>query len=188
MTGEAIQLVEGRSCEGCTLCCKLLGIKELDKPQMAWCQHCAPGTGCKIYESRPTECAKFYCDYRTQSALDERWNPKTSKIVVVYRGNDRAMAVYVDPSRKDAWRKAPYYPQIKAWANSLCPQNGQVVVWEGNNAVAVMPNRDKPLGQGEQGQLVAVFSKMTPQGMIYDAVLMDKEASVESVMHKVGKT
>ena len=188
MTVEPGKLVEGRGCNGCTMCCKLLGIKEFNKPQMVWCQHCDVGVGCKIYDSRPAECSGFYCDYLMQPELDERWYPKQSKMVVVYRGNDRAMAIYVDTSRKDAWKKAPFYAQIKAWANNLCPQRGQVVVWEGNNAVAILPNRDKALGAGEPVQLVAVFEKMTPQGMIYDAVLMDKGAPIESVMHKVGKT
>ena len=163
MTVEPGKLVEGRGCNGCTMCCKLLGIKEFNKPQMVWCQHCDVGVGCKIYDSRPAECSGFYCDYLMQPELDERWYPKQSKMVVVYA-------------------------QIKAWANNLCPQRGQVVVWEGNNAVAILPNRDKALGAGEPGQLVAVFEKMTPQGMIYDAVLMDKGAPIESVMHKVGKT
>src|SRR4051812_11153390 len=120
-TGESATLVEGRGCNGCTMCCKLLGVKELDKPQMEWCSHCTPGVGCKIYETRPAECSAFYCDYRKRPELDERWHPKQSKMVVVYREKDRALAVYVDPTRKDAWRKAPFYGQIKMWASNLCP-------------------------------------------------------------------
>jgi hypothetical protein len=33
------QIVEGRGCKDCTLCCKLLGIAELEKPRATWCTH-----------------------------------------------------------------------------------------------------------------------------------------------------
>ena len=36
------QIIEGRSCDGCTLCCKLLSVEEIDKPQQHWCEHCDP--------------------------------------------------------------------------------------------------------------------------------------------------
>ena len=32
---DANPVVPGRGCDGCTLCCKLLGIAELDKPANA---------------------------------------------------------------------------------------------------------------------------------------------------------
>ena len=41
-------LVQGRQCGTCTLCCKLLGIKEINKPDWTWRTHCKPGRGCEI--------------------------------------------------------------------------------------------------------------------------------------------
>ena len=38
-----------RQCGDCSLCCKVLGIPELNKPKDAWCpQLCAAGTGCRM--------------------------------------------------------------------------------------------------------------------------------------------
>ena len=79
-----VQIVEGRSCKGCTLCCKLLAISELEKPRATWCTHCDVKAGCRIHGSHPVECKDFYCGYLTNSALDERWAPTKSKIVLAY--------------------------------------------------------------------------------------------------------
>lgn len=52
---------EARVCGGCTACCKLMEVTELQKPMGRWCQHCAIGEGCKIYEERPESCRGFRC-------------------------------------------------------------------------------------------------------------------------------
>ncbi len=33
------------SCDGCTVCCKVLKIRELDKPANIWCAECKIGGG-----------------------------------------------------------------------------------------------------------------------------------------------
>jgi len=38
-------------------------IRSLDKPAGKWCDHCAIGSGCKIYEERPQDCRDFHCGY-----------------------------------------------------------------------------------------------------------------------------
>src|SRR5882724_2041221 len=48
-------------CGTCTMCCKLLFVNELKKPKNTWCEHCAIGTGCKVYQDRPASCAGFKC-------------------------------------------------------------------------------------------------------------------------------
>src|SRR5262249_50752592 len=40
-----------RGCDGCTLCCKVMEVKEIAKPGGKWCAHCKTGTGCGIYDS-----------------------------------------------------------------------------------------------------------------------------------------
>jgi hypothetical protein len=53
--------INGRSCGGCTACCKTYRIGPLKKPAGVWCKECAIGVGCRIYESRPEECRGFQC-------------------------------------------------------------------------------------------------------------------------------
>ena len=58
---QQVAIVPGRDCAGCTMCCKLLRVEELDTPPLSWCPHCSVRTGCSIYDDRPTECRQFYC-------------------------------------------------------------------------------------------------------------------------------
>ena len=52
-----------RNCGNCNMCCKLpeINFKELKKKSFEWCKHCEIGVGCKIYDTRPKGCRKFYC-------------------------------------------------------------------------------------------------------------------------------
>jgi hypothetical protein len=54
-------LFPSRTCGDCTYCCKIMGIKEIDKVPGKWCPHCNPRKGCTIYGSHPTECREFAC-------------------------------------------------------------------------------------------------------------------------------
>jgi hypothetical protein len=48
-----VAIVAGRSCAGCTMCCKLLSVEPLNKPRQQWCSHCDIGVGCEIYVTCP---------------------------------------------------------------------------------------------------------------------------------------
>jgi len=112
---------EKRSCGTCSLCCKLLGIKEIAKPAAQWCPHCLPGSGgCSIYATRPAECRSFECMWLS-SPLGDEWRPTRSKMVMSYFNNDRgpdehSFRIYVDSGSPAIWRRAPYYMQIKGMA------------------------------------------------------------------------
>jgi len=41
-----------RQCGDCSLCCKVLGIPELDKPKDSWCANFAAGTGSRCNWNR----------------------------------------------------------------------------------------------------------------------------------------
>jgi hypothetical protein len=119
---DANPVVPGRGYDGCTLCCKLLGIAELGKPKGVWCGHCDIGVGCRIYAMRPPSCGEFHCGFLTLGTLKEAWRPSKCKIVVAAEAGGRRLAAYVDPGRPDAWKAEPYYSQLKEWARLARPQ------------------------------------------------------------------
>ena len=162
---EPVKYVEGRACGTCTLCCKLFDIRELDKPQFEWCKHCEIGQGCKIYNTRPQECRDFICSFLVDSSLGEEWFPSKSKIVVT---NDTGalIGVHVDPDRPEAWRREPYYSQIMSWAARAAAGEGQVVVWEGRNAVALLPGGEKNLGPVPAGHHIVFQMAEGPDGRV----------------------
>lgn len=52
-------IAAGKSCGDCGLCCKLIGVESIAKPQFTWCWHFKKTAGCGIYEDRPHDCRAF---------------------------------------------------------------------------------------------------------------------------------
>ena len=157
-------LVRGRGCDGCTLCCKLIGVIELDKPMGVWCEHCDVGTGCRIYETRPRSCEVFNCAFLTLDILTEAWRPSKCKIVLTVELGGKRMVAHVDPSRANAWKAEPYYGQLKRWARLAVPKRDQVVVCIGRRAIVILPDKDVDLGVIGDDEEIVTREIETPTG------------------------
>jgi hypothetical protein len=179
MNEIAVGYAKGRSCEGCTMCCKLLRIEALDKPRLQWCTHCDIGSGCKIYEERPSECRVFNCGYLTQAQFGEHWKPVKSKMVVALATNGKRLTIFVDPDRPDAWRKEPYYSEIKGWARSAAKNQGQVFVSQGWDMIVVTPDGETNfLGPVTDQQLMITRRKRASGGTELQHIIVDKDDPV----------
>jgi hypothetical protein len=128
-------IFDGRECGNCTLCCKVLSIAELKKPQGVWCSNCNVGKGCAVYDDRPSECRTFYCGYLTWPMMGTHWFPAHSKMVIVSELDGARIAIHVDPGRPTAWREEPFYSEIKEWAVLSALDAHQVVVCIGARAM-----------------------------------------------------
>ena len=131
-----------RACEGCTLCCKVIGVQALEKPMGVWCEHCVPKGGCAIYAERPGECRTFDCGYLKEPSLGPEWKPSESKIVLLTEDGGRRIVAHVDTQRPDAWKREPFYSTLKQWSKDNAPRGVQVVVAIGPRRVAILPDRD----------------------------------------------
>ena len=76
---EPTEIVKGRECGKCSLCCKVMRVEEIAKLPGVWCKECAPGKGCKIYATRPGPCRDFHCSWLIQAELGPEWFPATAK-------------------------------------------------------------------------------------------------------------
>jgi hypothetical protein len=170
MSGE-VQTVPGRSCAGCTLCCKLLDVPELNKPRFTWCKHCDTSKGCQIWTApeRPSLCAEYFCAWMLNPVFGPEWRPVESKMVISFDAPERRVVISVDPARADAWRKQPFYRQIKNLAMQALRDQGHVLVWAGADAFVVLPDRDVALGRIDKEAIVVVTQNRTPAGVSYDA-------------------
>ena len=98
------------ACGECSLCCKLLGIEEIDKQPGVWCRHCTPGAGCTIHEqaSYPTDCGTYVCLWRQAkdegNPLPDELRPDRCKVIVDAAKYERAHYVRCDVSSSNAWR------------------------------------------------------------------------------------
>ena len=161
------EIVEGRSCEGCGLCCMVPEVHEIEKPLGTWCQHCSTRKRCDIYETRPQECRDFHCGYLTLPSIGEAWKPSKSKIILTAENDGNRVLALVDPGRPDAWRKEPFYSQLKAWAEAAAPHAGQVVVRINRRAIVILPGEDVDLGDVGPDEAIVTETSQGPTGPTY---------------------
>ena len=112
-------------CQGCSLCCKLLGVVAIPKPPGILCWHCRPGHGCTKYRQPdfPTECDNYACLWlqthqEGRSPLSQQLRPDRSKVVIDHRLREHAYNVRCDPDYPDAWRQANVQRVLAALAEA----------------------------------------------------------------------
>lgn len=113
-----IELVEGRDCAGCVMCCKVFPIPETGKPDYGLCPHAREGVGCDDHAGRPDVCREFQCLWRVDASLGEDWKPDVAGFVL-HDPSPWTLLVSCDVDRPDAWRLDPYGSQIQEWAVEL---------------------------------------------------------------------
>lgn len=154
----------GKDCGTCTLCCKLFPVPELDKPSGAWCRHIVQGRGCGIHATRPQVCRAFHCQWLYNPDLGPEWKPETARFVLSIYPKSNTLAVTVDPGFPRNWAQEPYLSQLRRWSGAALAQGDCVVVFKGDHATAILPDRDVALGVLREGDTVATFRR----GLVYD--------------------
>ena len=157
----------GRDCGTCSLCCKVFHVPALEKPAGTWCRHCTPGGGCAIHATRPAHCREFFCLWITEPAMSAEWKPERSKIVLsIFPGNGFLYA-QVDPGSPQAWRKAPYFDQLRGWAKTLLDKGRHVIVFVNDNATLIMPQEAISLGRMTPSDNFKIEPAFGPNGPTY---------------------
>jgi hypothetical protein len=135
-----------KSCGECSLCCKLLGIAELSKVPGVWCSHVIHGRGCGVYADRPESCRSYQCLWTLAAPLDERWRPDRAGFVLSTGRVEGEVLILVDPDSPDAWRREPYYSQIKRMSDAFRGGAPRVLVQTQGRVIVVFPETDIDLG------------------------------------------
>jgi len=80
-----MELVPGRECGGCTVCCTDLHINTpgLRKLGGVRCPNLRNDGCCEIYETRFKVCREFNCAWRGMAELSDSWRPDRSGIVII---------------------------------------------------------------------------------------------------------
>ncbi|HKD29844.1 MAG TPA: hypothetical protein VKC66_28525 [Xanthobacteraceae bacterium] len=171
-----------RICGDCSLCCKLAQVDELDKPAGVWCRHCAPGRGgCTIYETRPNVCRNWACSWIVDSRLGPEWYPLTSKMVLYIENSGDRLGVLVEPGHPNAWRREPYYGQLKHWSREAVEARRQIIVFIKKRAIVILPDKDVDLGDMGPGEQIWVGAQDTPRGRTWNAAKIPADVPPEQV-------
>lgn len=163
----------GRTCGACTLCCKVYDVPDVQSLAGQWCRHARPGKGCGIHEARPGHCRAFHCLWMTESWLGPEWKPDRAKMVLSLDPVTRFLNVQVDPGQANAWRREPYYGQLRKWAAASLPLQRYVLVHLNKTTTVVLPDRDVPLGTFSPGDRLVARERMSPAGLTADVEKID---------------
>ena len=143
------RVVPGRACGTCTMCCKVAAVEEIAKPIGAWCPHCVHKSGCSIYAARPASCRTFYCQWMLAKGLGPEWKPERAKFALIKSAGGTHLTALVDPGFPSAWRRSPYYENLKRWAveGTRRPSDLRLVdVMIGPRCIVILPDRDVDIG------------------------------------------
>lgn len=164
---------QGKSCGECGLCCKLLGIAEIDKPAGRWCGHFRRGAGCGVYTTRPAACAGFECLWLDSEKLDDAWRPDRAKFVLYTEQDGRRLNVVVDPGAPTAWRREPYYSRLKAMSQRALDGH-ELLVSIGDRRIVVFPHEDVDLGiVNPEHKIISGYADRDGQRVPFAMVMSD---------------
>lgn len=112
-------------CGTCTECCRLLEVKEIQKPALVACGNiCA--NGCKVHAVKPEACVTFACVYyvsQLRPLISDRqpsWlRPDKTGVVMGPRGelDPSTLFVHVRPETPDAWKKPLVFERLLTFIN-----------------------------------------------------------------------
>lgn len=159
------RVVPGRECGTCMLCCKVQAIEELGKLPGVWCQHIKRGVGCGIYDTRPSECRRYYCHWMVDAKLPDEWKPDRAKFTLVVNASGHVTA-FVDSGMPGAWRQSPYYETFKRWAaEGVRARPPRVVMIRvGTRGMVLLPDREVDIGTVGPNESIRLDGK--PDGSI----------------------
>jgi hypothetical protein len=128
-----------RECGACGQCCKLIGVRELDKAPHVWCRYYRRGKGCEVYQVRPVGCGEFACDWLLDTRLGDDWRPDRSGFVLHAGEGGRVVNVELDPAQPNAWRRAPFEAVLRGWAREGAAEGMDVLIWIGRRCLRLLP-------------------------------------------------
>ena len=151
-----------KECGDCSLCCKVLGIPELEKPKDRWCSNFKAGTGCGIYKDRPPSCRNFICRWLSDPTMGPEWKPSVCKMVVDSRPS--LFVVHVDPAVTRPWSAEPYMSVLKRLSAQGLTKGVIVTVIERRRTIVILPDREVDLGIIGPNARIAMDRVKTPFG------------------------
>lgn len=163
-----------RACDGCTLCCKVMGIDELEKPPGEWCARCDPRKGCTDYANRPKECREFHCRWILDPNCGDEWKPSSAKLVMVFDSRTNKMVAYVDPATPHVWRREPFFSWMKSMSAAAIENSAMVMVAVQGKTIVITPRGEIDVGLVSDTDLLVVSEVMTPDGAEYRATVHRK--------------
>ncbi len=164
-------------CGDCTLCCKVYEIEDFEKKPGTVCHHVRPEGGCGVWGLHPKICQEFKCLWLKHDDMNGQWRPDHAGFVLRLEPNGTTLAVDVDHDRPDAWRREPYYSQLKLWSEVMPKNEGLVLVYAPEGLYVITPMEDLFLKAPKRGDILETGMEETLFGVRpYARVIPAREA------------
>jgi hypothetical protein len=105
-------------------------------------------------------------------------------MVLVYQKEANRIVLHVDKARSDAWRRNPYHADLRQWSINGAPRGVQVIVYQGDEMIGILPDRDKPLGRKRERQTIVFGRVDTPTGPVYDMQAFDDDDPALAILRQ----
>lgn len=118
-------------CGTCTLCCKLPGLPEMNKPVNKWCKYAKPGKGCTVYDNRPVPCQAYRCAYLQIDNIDPDLRPDRCGAIFEATHDDKLMIMRV---RQEGYASTWRQPKVFRLVLGFIKTGAKVVMTDGSRS------------------------------------------------------
>ncbi len=154
-----------KMCGECNLCCKVYDVEDLEKKAGHHCHNSGREGGCGIWGLHPKSCQEFKCLWLKHDDMSGLWRPDNAGFVMRLEAGGRNLILDVDPDRPDAWKREPYYSQIKLWSEIMPRNEGLVLCYAPEALYVVTPMEDLTLRAPKKGDILETGMEMSLFGL-----------------------
>ncbi len=158
-------------CGSCSLCCKVMLVEELQKPQGVWRGHFKGGVGCSIHDSHPYSCGVFQCLWILSPTMPIQARPDRLKVVMEIDDGGKRILARADPDHPGAWRQPLVYGQLKQWARDGWPHGRTVWAMVNRHMWLISPNEHADVDVGVTDPRSPFVYQQGPDGRVSVTVL-----------------
>jgi len=127
-----------RRCGDCSLCCTVMAVGEINKPENVKCSKLTVMGKCSVhYNGKPESCTTYQCLWLA-GAMPEELKPSRSRIVADTGSSGNIVVMHVSPYDRGAWNK----PAVKRWIDSIADRI-MVIVLCGEERIILRHNADR---------------------------------------------
>lgn len=115
-----------------------------------------------------------------EKTLGPEWKPERAKFALVKTDGGQRLTALVDPGYPSAWRRSPYYENLKRWAAEAArrlPDIYLVDVLIGQRSIVILPDRDVDIGVIDHDEVLRLESKNTAAGQVIEVSKVKRMAT-----------
>jgi hypothetical protein len=105
------------------------------------------------------------------SGLGDEWKPERARLALVRTEAGHRLTALVDPGYPGAWRRSPYYENLRRWALEAAqkwPDLYLVDVMIGQRCIVILPDREVDVGVLGPDEAVRLHGRMANSQLILE--------------------